>query len=77
MDRRNPVTLTQKEQQRLHVVMEVEAGRWSAEQAAEVLGVSERHVWRLKARYRGDGASAFMHGNRGHPSQHRGDRRER
>ena len=71
MDRRNPVTLTQKEQQRLHGVMEVEAGRWSAEQAAEVLGVSERHVWRLKARYRGDGASAFMHGNRGHPSQHR------
>lgn len=71
MDRKNPVTLTQKEQQRLHVVAEVEAGRWSAEQAAEVLGVSVRHVWRLKARYRVGGAAAFMHGNRGRASQHR------
>jgi transposase len=71
MDRRKPVNLTQKEQQRLHVVMEVDAGRWSAEQAAEVLGVAVRHVWRLKARYRADGAAAFMHGNRGRSSQHR------
>ena len=48
--------------------MEVEAGRWSAEQAAEVLGVSERHVWRLKAAYKAKGVAAFMHGNRDRPS---------
>ena len=54
----------------MRVVMEVEAGRWSAEQAAEVLGISVRHVWRLKAGYRADGASAFMHGNRGRRSRH-------
>lgn len=48
--------------------MEVEAGTWSAEQASEVLGLSVRHIWRLKAGYREEGAAAFMHGNRSRPS---------
>jgi len=68
MDRKDPVTLSQREQQRLRVLTEVEAGRWSAEQAAEVLRLSVRHVWRLKARYRQGGAAALMHGNRGRVS---------
>ena len=68
MDRKDPVTLSQREQQRLRVIMEVDADRWSAEQAAEVLGLSVRHVWRLKAGYRKEGAAAFMHSNRGRPS---------
>jgi transposase len=68
MDRKDPVTLSQREQQRLRVITEVDAGRWSAEQASEVLGLSVRHVWRLKAGYRKEGAAAFMHGNRGRPS---------
>jgi len=68
MDRKDPVILSQREQQRLRVIMEVEAGRWSAEQGAEVLGLSLRHVWRLKSRYRKEGAAAFMHGNRGRAS---------
>jgi len=29
-------------------------------------GVSERHAWRLLAAYRGEGAAALAHGNRGH-----------
>jgi transposase len=68
MDRKDPVTLSQREQQRLRVVMEVETGRWCTEQAAEVLGLSVRHVWRLKARYKQEGPAAFMHGNRGRAS---------
>jgi transposase len=68
MDRKDPVILSQREQQRLRVVTEVEAGRWSVERAAELLGVSVRQVWRLKAGYREEGAAAFMHGNRGRPS---------
>lgn len=68
MDRKDPVTLSQREQQRLHVVIEVDSGRWSVEQASEVLGISVRQVWRLKAGYRAEGAAAFMHGNRGRPS---------
>lgn len=68
MDRKEPVTLSQREQQRLRVLTEVEAGRWSAEQAAEVLGLSLRQVWRLKAGYKQKGVAAFAHGNRGRPS---------
>jgi len=73
MYRKDSVTLSQREQQRLHVLTEVEGGRWTAEQAAEVLGLSLRHVWRLKGRYQQEGAAAFMHGNRGRPSPGRID----
>jgi transposase len=34
-------------------------------QAAEILGVSERHVWRILAAYRKEGAVALAHRNRG------------
>lgn len=68
MDRKDPVILSQREQQRLRVIMEVETGTWSVEQAAEVLGLSVRHIWRLKAGFRENGPAAFMHGNRGRPS---------
>ena len=34
-------------------------------QAAEIMGVSERHTKRLLAAYRRDGAAALAHGNRG------------
>jgi transposase len=68
MDRKDPVTLSQREQQRLRVVMEVNAGNWSTEQASEVLRLSVRQVWRLKAGYEKEGAAAFMHGNRGRAS---------
>ena len=33
--------------------------------AAQLMGVSERHTWRLLAAYRKEGASAIAHGNRG------------
>lgn len=35
------------------------------EEVAEVLGVSERHVWRMLAAYRKEGVAALAHGNRG------------
>ena len=38
--------------------------QWTASEAAEVLGVSERHAWRLLAGYRREGAAALAHGNR-------------
>ena len=34
-------------------------------QAAEVLGVTERHAWRILAANRKEGAAALAHGNRG------------
>ncbi len=59
------LTLTAKEQSRLQVLNGVLTHVWSVSTAAEVLGVSERHVWRLLAAYREEGAAALAHGNRG------------
>ena len=57
--------LTVKEQKRLRVVVEVDAGRLREESAAELLGLSERQVWRLLAALREGGAAGLAHGNRG------------
>jgi transposase len=62
------VTLTLKEQKRLKVLNEVEAGRMTMGEAAELLGVSERQVYRLKKAYREKEAAGLAHGNRGKPS---------
>ena len=43
------LTLTQKEQARLQVLNGILEGQMSVDEAAEVLGVSERHVWRILA----------------------------
>lgn len=43
----------------------VTAGEVTVEIAAGLMEVSERHVWRLLAGYRKEGASAIAHGNRG------------
>lgn len=65
------VTLTVKEQKRLYVLNELESGRITNTRAAEMMGVSERHVYRLKKAYRVDGAQALAHGNRGRASPRR------
>jgi transposase len=60
------LTLTTKEQSRLWVMNRVVGREWGVAEAAEVLGVSERHTWRLLAVYKEEGAAALAHGNRGH-----------
>ena len=59
------VTLNKKEQKRLMVVNQVERGVMTAREAAEVLGLSLRHVRRILAAYRKEGAQALAHGNWG------------
>ncbi len=59
------VTLTKKEQSRLMVLNAVEVGRIIGREAAELLGLSLRHVRRILAAYRKEGAAALAHGNRG------------
>jgi transposase len=59
------VTLNKKEQRRLMVLNGIEIGRITAREAAEVLGLSLRHVRRILAAYRREGAVALAHGNRG------------
>ena len=59
------VTLTRKEQTRIQVLNSVTADQVPLSRAAEVLGVSERHVWRILAACRKEGAAALAYGNRG------------
>jgi transposase len=59
------VTLTQREQQRLAILNEVERGHLQIEEAAELIAVTTRQVRRLLAAYRAEGAAALAHGNRG------------
>ena len=56
--------MNQLEQTRLHVLNSVLEHQLPVAQAAEILGVSERHAWRLLADYRREGAAALAHGNR-------------
>ena len=47
------------------VLNEVEVGKVTVREAAEVLGLSLRHVRRIVTAYRKGGAQALAHGNRG------------
>lgn len=60
-----------EEQQRTMVLTRVVAGSVSMTEAAAVLGLSERSVWRLKRRFLADGPAGLVHGNRGRPSGRR------
>jgi transposase len=60
------LTLTMKEQTRLCILNTILGKQCSASEAAQLIGVSERHLWRLLAAYRKEGAAALAHGNRNH-----------
>ncbi len=57
--------MSTNEQNRLHILNGVLERYWSMQEAALLLGVSERQGWRLLAAYRKDGAAALAHKNRG------------
>ena len=59
------VTLTPKEQTRLQVLNSLMAEHMTLDQAATLMGVSERHIRRMLAAYREAGAAALAHGHRG------------
>jgi len=64
------VTLNRKEQRRLVVLNQVETGKMTGREAAELLGLPLRHVRRLLAAYRKEAAAALAHGNRGRKPHH-------
>jgi transposase len=68
---RETITLTQQEQQRVHVITQVQHGALTAGAATQLLGLSLRHIRRLLARLRQQGLVALAHGNRGRPSPRR------
>ena len=49
---------------------QVETGKMTGREADEILGLSLRHVRRLLAAYRKEGAAALAHGNRGRKPHH-------
>ena len=57
--------MKQRELARLHVLNSIVEYQVPTSQAAEILGVSERHTRRLLNAYRRDGAAVLAHGNRG------------
>ncbi len=65
------IPMSQRELHRYHTLRLVLERRITGAQAAQSLGCSERHVWRLLARLRRAGRRALVHGNRGRPSRRR------
>ena len=59
------MTLTPKEQTRLQVLNSLIAEHMTLEQAAMLMGVSQRHTRRILAAYQERGAVAVAHGHRG------------
>ncbi|HXX36617.1 MAG TPA: ISNCY family transposase [bacterium] len=68
---RETITLTQKEQQRVQVVTQVQHGALSVAEAVTLLGLSDRHVRRLLAALHKHGIAGLAHGNRGRSSPRR------
>lgn len=64
------LTLSRREQARVEVLNRVLEGRLGVKEAAEVMGVSERHSWRLLAAYRKEGIAALANKNRGRQPAH-------
>ena len=73
------LTLSPREEARLQVYNRILEGWLGMGEAAGLLGISERHGWRILAAYRKEGARAFAHGNRGLKPAHtiQGECRER
>jgi transposase len=62
---KDKIVLNSAEQRRVLVLNQLEAGVLSPAQAGQLLGLAERQLRRLRARYRQVGAGALVHGNRG------------
>ena len=71
MGHQGTITLSQKELQRVAVIGECVKGTTSVRHAAALLGLSPRHIKRLKRRFRRKGAAALAHAGRGQPSPRR------
>jgi transposase len=64
-------TLSRKELHRPGLLKALGSGRLKTAQVAAALGITRRHVRRLKRRFAAGGTAALTHGNRGRPSPRR------
>jgi transposase len=67
---REKITLNRKEQTRAKVIAIAMEKRCTSKEAADLLGLSERHLLRLKKGFREAGPEALAHGNRGRSPVH-------
>ena len=61
------VIMSERELNRVEVLAQVDDGCLSVDNAANMLDLTRRQVFRLLKRYRQDGASAIRHQARGKP----------
>lgn len=66
----NVLVMSQKERDHVAVIKEVSKGLLSAREAAKILVLSRRHVFRLVLRYRQSGDAGLIHRLRGQASNH-------
>ena len=59
------LNLTMKEAQRYKVITEVDDGYLKVREAAEILGLSQRQIYRTKARVEKEGIGGIIHKSRG------------
>jgi transposase len=59
------LNLTMQEAERYKVISEVEGGYLKVKEAGEILGLSERQVYRIKARVEREGAGGVIHRSKG------------
>ena len=69
--RETTITMTTTDQRRAWVLTKVLCDELTIEEAAAMLALSERSVWRLRARFAAEGPAALVHGNRGRVSGRR------
>jgi transposase len=65
------VVMSERELNRVEVLAQVDDGRLSVDNAANMLGLTRRQIFRLLKRYRQDDASAIRHKARGKPPNNR------
>ena len=65
-----PIHLGAREQRRARIINAHLAGDLTVAQVATLLGITERQVFRILARYRRDGPASLVHGNRGRRPWH-------
>jgi len=65
------LSVSDEELRRLEVLRDVDRGRLPVRAAAQLLGRSERQVWRLLKAFRGAGAAGLVSKKRGRPSNRR------
>src|SRR5689334_70338 len=68
---RETITMTSREQARTMVLVRVAGGELTVADAATLLRLSERQVWRLRAAFEREGPAALVHANRGRTSSRR------